>query len=45
MMQHLKRRHEKSLEVEDSRTKEGQRISEEIHEVGSQLAPWWRTKL
>jgi hypothetical protein len=32
----------KSLEVEDSRTKEAQRIDEEIHEVGSQPAPWWR---
>jgi hypothetical protein len=33
----------KSLEVEDSRTKEDQRIDEEIHEVGSQPAFWWRT--
>jgi hypothetical protein len=35
-MQHLKRRHKKSLEVQDSRTKEAQRISEEIHEEDSQ---------
>jgi hypothetical protein len=38
-MQNLKRRHKKSLEVQDSRIKEAQRISEEIHEVGSQPAP------
>jgi hypothetical protein len=42
-MQHLKRRHKKSSEVQDSRTKEAQRISEEIHKVGSQPVPWWRT--
>jgi hypothetical protein len=42
-MRHLKRRHKRSLEVQYSRTKEAQRISEEIHEVGSQPAPWWRT--
>jgi hypothetical protein len=42
-MQHLKRRHKRTLEVEDSRTKKAQRISKEIHEVGSQPAPWWRT--
>jgi hypothetical protein len=42
-MQHLKRRRKKSLEVHVSRTKEAQRISEEIHEVGSQPAPWWCT--
>jgi hypothetical protein len=37
-MQHLKRRHKKSLEVQDSRTKEAQENSKEIHEVGSQPA-------
>jgi hypothetical protein len=39
-MQHLKRRHKKSIEVQDSKTKEAQGISEEIHEVASQPAPW-----
>jgi hypothetical protein len=29
-MQHLKRRHKKSLEVQDSRTREAQRINKEI---------------
>jgi hypothetical protein len=42
-MQHLKRRHKRSIEVQDSRTKEAQRNNEEIHEVGSQPAHWWRT--
>jgi hypothetical protein len=42
-MQHLKRRYKKSLEVQDSRTKEAQGNNEEIHEVGSQPAHWWRT--
>jgi hypothetical protein len=40
-MQHLKRRHKNSLEVQDSRTREAQRISKEIHEEGSQPAHWW----
>jgi hypothetical protein len=44
-MQHLKRRHKNSLEVQDSRTKEAQRISEEIHEEGSQPAHRWCTGL
>jgi hypothetical protein len=35
-MQHLKRRHKKSIEVQDSITKEAQENSEEIHEVGCQ---------
>jgi hypothetical protein len=43
-MQHLKRRHKKRLEVQDSRTKEAQGNSEEIYEVGSQPTPWWRTE-
>jgi hypothetical protein len=34
-MQHIKRRHKRSIEVQDSRTKEVQN-SEEIHEVGTQ---------
>jgi hypothetical protein len=42
-MQHLKRRHKKSLEVQDSRTKKAQGNSEEIHEVDSQPAHWWHT--
>jgi hypothetical protein len=35
-VQHLKRRHKRSVEVQDSRTKEAQGNSKEIHEVGSQ---------
>jgi hypothetical protein len=42
-MQHIKRRHKRCIEVQDSRTKEAQGNSEEIHEVGSQPALWWRT--
>jgi hypothetical protein len=37
-MQHLKRKHKRSVEVQDSNTKEAQGNNEEIHEVGSQLA-------
>jgi hypothetical protein len=37
-MQHLKRRHKRSVEFQDSRTKEAQGINKEIHKVGSQLA-------
>jgi hypothetical protein len=43
-MQHLKIRHKKSLKVQDSRTKEVQENNEEIHEVDSQPAHWWRTR-
>jgi hypothetical protein len=43
-MQHLKRRHKKSIEVQDSRTKEAQGISKEIHGVGSQPTHWWCTR-
>jgi hypothetical protein len=42
-MQHLKRRHKKSIKVQDSITKEAQENSEEIHEVGCHPAHWWRT--
>jgi hypothetical protein len=42
-MQHLKRRHKRSVEVQDSRTKEAQENSEEIHVEGRQPALWWRT--
>jgi hypothetical protein len=35
-MQHLKRRHKKSLEVQDLGTKEDQGNNEEIHEMGNQ---------
>jgi hypothetical protein len=42
-MQHLKRRHKRCVEVQDSRTKVAQANSEEIHEVSSQPAHWWRT--
>jgi hypothetical protein len=38
-MQHLKRRHKKSLEVQVSRTKEAQGNNEVIQEVGSQPTP------
>jgi hypothetical protein len=38
MMQNLKRRHKKSIEVQNSRTKEAQVNNEEIHEVVSQPA-------
>jgi hypothetical protein len=43
MMQHLKRRHKRSIEVQDSRTKETQGNNEEIHEVDSQPAHRWHT--
>jgi hypothetical protein len=43
MMQHLKIRHKRCIEVQDLRTKEAQVNSEGIHEVGSQPAQWWRT--
>jgi hypothetical protein len=33
----------KTLEVQDSRTKEAQGNNKEIYEVGSQPAPWWCT--
>jgi hypothetical protein len=35
-MQHFKRRPKRSIEVQDSRSKEAQENSEEIQEVGSQ---------
>jgi hypothetical protein len=35
-MQHLKRRHKKSLEVQGLGTKEAQGNNEEIHEMGNQ---------
>jgi hypothetical protein len=38
-MQHLKRRHKKKHEVQDSRTKKPKRIIEEIQKKGSQPAP------
>jgi hypothetical protein len=44
-MQHLKRRNKRNIEVQDSRTKEAQGNNEEIHELDSQLAHWWRTEL
>jgi hypothetical protein len=34
-MQHLKRRHKRSVEVQDSRSKEAQENSEEIQEEDS----------
>jgi hypothetical protein len=37
-MQHLKRRHKRSIEVQDSRIKEAQGNNEEIHEMGNQPA-------
>jgi hypothetical protein len=43
-MQHLKRRPKRCVEVQDSRPKEAQENSEEIQEVGSQPALWWRTR-
>jgi hypothetical protein len=42
-MQHLKRRHKRSIEIQYSRIKETQGNNEEIHEVGSQPVHWWRT--
>jgi hypothetical protein len=42
-MQHLKRRPKICIEVQDSRLKEAKENSEEIQEVGSQPALWWRT--
>jgi hypothetical protein len=43
-MQHLKIRHKRCIEVQYSRTKEAQRNNEEIHEVDSHPALWWRTR-
>jgi hypothetical protein len=43
-MQHLKRRHKRSIEVQDSRTKEAQGNNEQIHEVGSRPAHCWHTR-
>jgi hypothetical protein len=43
-MQHLKRRHKRSVEVQDSRSKEAQGNSEEIQEEDSQPAVWWCTR-
>jgi hypothetical protein len=42
-MQHLKRRHKRSIEVQDSRTKEAQGNNEEILEVGTQPAVGMKT--
>jgi hypothetical protein len=41
-MQHLNRRPKRCVEVQDSRQKEAQENSEEIQEVDSQPALWWR---
>jgi hypothetical protein len=42
MMQHLKRRPKRHIEVQDSIPKEAQENSEEIQEESSQPTLWWR---
>ena len=42
-MQHLKRRHKRSIEVQDSRTKEAHRNQQRNLRRGLSASAWWRT--